>query len=145
MDDAIKQKALDAVSKKHKLILDPNDPVFAVITIMETMMEETYKKTDAHAKIQLAFMQESNQKLYADAKQLAQTIIGAKVTEVVTNIDTLKKSAIQAIESAAHQNKIILEEKKQNQLQSNQTNLLIFGVGIASLLIGVTLGILYKG
>lgn len=126
MTDDIKAKAIDEVAKKHKLILDENDPVFAVVTIMETVIQESVDRFDLLLKMQAAAIEEHNVKLLAESKQLAQTIIAAKVTEVVNHMEKMKADALTEIEETT----------------SSQQNIYLFGVGIIALLIGMILGIL---
>lgn len=142
MTDEIKAKAIDEVAKKHKLILDENDPVFAVVTIMETVMQESVDRFDLLLKMQAASIEEHNVKLLAESKQLAQTIIAAKVTEVVNNMEKMKADALTEIEETTSRNRNLLQQREKSTNTSSQQNIYLFGVGIIALLIGMILGIL---
>lgn len=142
MTQELKLKALDEVAKKHKLILDENDPVFAVVTIMETVMQESVDRFDVLLKMQAAAIEEHNVKLLAESKQLAQTIIAAKVTEVVNHMEKMKADALMEIEQTASKNRNLPQQREKSTNTSTQHNIYLFGVGIIALLIGMILGIL---
>lgn len=142
MTQELKLKALDEVAKKHKLILDENDPVFAVVTIMETVMQESVDRFDVLLKMQAAAIEEHNVKLFAESKQLAQTIIAAKVTEVVNHMEKMKTDALMEIEQTSSKNKDLLQQREKATNTSTQHNIYLFGVGTIALLIGMILGIL---
>lgn len=143
MTDEIKAKAIDEVAKKHKLILDENDPVFAVVTIMETTMQESVDRFDLLLKMQAAAIEEHNVKLLAESKQLAQTIIAAKVTEVVNHMEKMKTDALMEIEQTASKKRDLPQEREKSTNTSAQQNIYLLGVGIIALLIGMILGILF--
>lgn len=142
MTHELKAKAIDEVTKKHKLILDENDPVFAVVTIMETVMQESVDRFDLLLKMQAAAIEEHNVKLLAESKQLAQTIIAAKVTEVINHMEKMKADALTEIEETTSKNRDLLQQREKSTNTSSQQNIYLFGVGIIALLIGMILGIL---
>lgn len=142
MDEELKERAINAVGKQHKIRLDPDDPVFAAVTIMDIAMQEHMKQLGLTLKLHFSTIEESNQKILADAKEFTQTVISAKIKAVIENLDGFKSGAIQEMIDTAEQNKIILETNKAHQVESNQRNLLIFGVVAIAFIFGVTIGIL---
>lgn len=142
MDDELKDKAIAAVNKQHKITLDASDPVFAAVTIMDIVMQEHIRQLGQTLKLHFSTIEESNQKILADSKEFAQTIISAKIKAVAENLDGIKNAAEKEIIETAETNKIILEKNRINQVASNQKNLLIFGAILASFLFGATFGIL---
>lgn len=142
MEEELKDKAIAAVNKQHKITLDANDPVFAAVTIMDIVMQEHIGQLGQTLKLHFSTIEESNHKILADSKEFAQTIISAKIKAVAEQLDGLKNAANKEIIETAEANKLILEKNKAHQIVSNQKNLLIFGAVAASFLFGATFGIL---
>lgn len=148
MDDATKEKIIQQIVKQHKLLIDKDDPVFAVATMVEELLTENIARFELLLKMQSSAIEESTHKVLYDARKIADTVIMEKTTDIVRNLDELNsdlsKTAIHEIEKTAAENKLNQIKNNTAQIKSNQHNFIIAGVSFATLLIGVTIGLLLK-
>lgn len=112
------------IADKHKLILDENDPIFAVITANELLFDDFISKIDRYFIKQKADLETYKTNILAELREYAQT-----------TKDSLKDITIQEIPT---EHKEIIVDK--NQL-SNSKIFLIVAVQIIFLLVGLIIGI----
>ncbi|ARR03171.1 conjugal transfer protein TraM (plasmid) [Campylobacter vicugnae] len=119
-----KDEMIKIIADKHKLILDENDPIFAVITANELLFDDFISKIDRYFIKQKADLETYKTNILAELREYAQT-----------TKDSLKDIAIQEITT---EHKEIIVDK--NQL-SNSKIFLIVAVQIIFLLVGLIIGI----
>ncbi|MDY0215055.1 MAG: hypothetical protein RBS24_06070 [Bacilli bacterium] len=88
------------IAKEHSIILDRNDPVFAVITANECMFEDFITRIDKAIAVHSSEIEGMTAKYIADAKQLAEIKIGAAVAETFKVLEERHKKALIEIETA---------------------------------------------
>jgi hypothetical protein len=99
MEDKINE-IIAEIAKRHKIILDRDDPVLAVITANEIMLEEYLTKIDRKEQKHLTDIEGMTAKYIADAKELAEIKIGAAVEHTIVILDEKHKNALKEIEAA---------------------------------------------
>ncbi|AIR81603.1 TPA: conjugal transfer protein TraM [Campylobacter fetus subsp. venerealis] len=119
-----KDEMIKIIADKHKLILDENDPIFAVITANELLFDDFISKIDRYFIKQKADLETYKTNILAELREYAQT-----------TKDSLKDITIQEITT---EHKEIIVDK--NQL-SNSKIFLIVAVQIIFLLVGLIIGI----
>lgn len=119
-----KDEMIKIIADKHKLILDENDPIFAVITANELLFDDFISKIDRYFIKQKADLETYKTNILAELREYAQT-----------TKDSLKDITIQEIPT---EHKGIIVDK--NQL-SNSKIFLIVAVQIIFLLVGLIIGI----
>ncbi|MGX7835250.1 conjugal transfer protein TraM (plasmid) [Campylobacter fetus] len=119
-----KDEMIKIIADKHKLILDENDPIFAVITANELLFDDFISKIDRYFIKQKADLETYKTNILAELRECAQT-----------TKDSLKDITIQEITT---EHKEIIVDK--NQL-SNSKIFLIVAVQIIFLLVGLIIGI----
>ncbi|CUU92045.1 MULTISPECIES: hypothetical protein [Campylobacter] len=119
-----KDEMIKIIADKHKLILDENDPIFAVITANELLFDDFISKIDRYFIKQKADLETYKTNILAELREYAQT-----------TKDSLKDITIQEIPT---EHKEIIVDK--NQL-SNSKIFLIVAVQIIFLLVGLIIGI----
>ncbi len=119
-----KDEMIKIIADKHKLILDENDPIFAVITANELLFDDFISKIDRYFIKQKADLETYKTNILAELREYAQT-----------TKDSLKDITIQEITT---EHKEIIVDK--NQL-SNSKIFLIIAVQIIFLLVGLIIGI----
>ena len=119
-----KDEMIKIIADKHKLILDENDPIFAVITANELLFDDFISKIDRYFIKQKADLETYKTNILAELREYAQT-----------TKDSLKDITIQEITT---KHKEIIVDK--NQL-SNSKIFLIVAVQIIFLLVGLIIGI----
>ncbi|ARR04771.1 MULTISPECIES: conjugal transfer protein TraM [Campylobacter] len=119
-----KDEMIKIIADKHKLILDENDPIFAVITANELLFDDFISKIDRYFIKQKADLETYKTNILAELREYAQT-----------TKDSLKNITIQEITT---EHKEIIVDK--NQL-SNSKIFLIVAVQIIFLLVGLIIGI----
>ncbi|OCS15059.1 conjugal transfer protein TraM [Campylobacter fetus subsp. fetus] len=119
-----KDEMIKIIADKHKLILDENDPIFAVITANELLFDDFISKIDRYFIKQKADLETYKTNILAELREYAQT-----------TKDGLKDITIQEIPT---EHKEIIVDK--NQL-SNSKIFLIVAVQIIFLLVGLIIGI----
>ncbi|WP_162165554.1 conjugal transfer protein TraM [Campylobacter fetus] len=119
-----KDEMLKIIADKHKIILDENDPIFAVITANELLFDDFISKLDKYFIKQKADLELYKTSILAELKEYTQ------ITK-----DSLKDLAIKEIPT---EHKQVTIDK--NQLSNNKI-FLIVAVQIIFLLIGLIIGI----
>ncbi|OCR84675.1 conjugal transfer protein TraM, partial [Campylobacter fetus subsp. testudinum] len=119
-----KQEMLDEIAKKHKIILDENDPIFAIVTANEMLFNDFLSKLDKY------FIKQK-----ADLESYKTSIL--KELKDYTDQTKTSLSNIEYAIPAKDENQTIFHEKK----ASRNTFLLIAATEIIFLLVGLIIGI----
>jgi hypothetical protein len=125
------------IAKEHSIILDRNDPIFAVMTANEVIIEDFLLMVEKAYEHHMREIEGMTAKYIADTKQLAQGRIGAAVKETFSVLEEYHKKALLEIETATKTatNGLLVSNA---QVQMNYW--LIVGGSIASILIGIFIG-----
>jgi len=115
MNLEIKEKIDNRVRKEHGIALDDKDPIYAVITANEIILEEQLKQLHAIFENQLIDMEQITKNYLTNAKEL------------------LEKRLTLALKNAKKE----LEEPKPQIIEKEKTT---FAIPIISLVIGFILG-----
>lgn len=139
------EKYINLVAKKHKIIVDKDDPIFAVVTIVQELIMEDHKKIELLLKEQALLIEGSTNKILVDAKDIANNVIETKATKIISALDQLHQkltdAAVKNIEDAAAKNKIIVAKNNATQIKSNQIYFIIAGFSFVFALLGMCVGI----
>ncbi len=88
-----KKEIIDHIRQTHKIAIDEDDPIFAVITANEIVFEEHMKNQDIMFTEHLANI-ETNTELYlSKAKDLAEVKISKAVENAHTQLEQFKREA----------------------------------------------------
>jgi hypothetical protein len=120
-----KEKVLEAIRKKHGIAIDKNDPLFAMITANEIILERQLKQQSNIFVEQLIDMENITKKYLTQSKELLEV----KLTLAV-------KEAKKQLQENNQQNK---EETKENRANSVIRPILFILTGI---IIGYTVALL---
>ncbi|MBC3781154.1 conjugal transfer protein TraM [Campylobacter fetus] len=119
-----KDEMLKIIADKHKLILDENDPIFAVVTANELLFDDFISKLDIYFIKQKADLESYKTTILAELKEYT------KITkENLKNIN---------IEEASLEYNQTIQDK--NQLSNNKL-FYIVAVQIIFLLVGLIIGV----
>ncbi|EPR3147579.1 TPA: conjugal transfer protein TraM [Campylobacter jejuni] len=126
-----KKELIDEIAKKHHIILDENDPIFAVVSANEIIFESFIKQIDTLFLKQKSDLETFKVNIINDIKDYnnnSQENLKAIINEINTNINI--KSEIKQ------------DNNSNNSKKINLNYLLIFFAGqIIFLLIGLIIGI----
>lgn len=120
-----KEKILEAIRKKHGIAIDINDPLFAIVTANEIMLERQLKQQNKHVTEQLVEMEMVTKKYLTQSKELLEK----KLTLAL-------KEAKEKLQENNQQNK---EDTKDNKSNSIMHPILFIVTGI---IIGYTTALL---
>lgn len=137
MDQNKVDEIIAKVAKEHALVLDRNDPVFAIITANEVIFGDFITRVEKSFGGHMAEIEGMTAKYIADAKQLAEIKIGAAVNEAYKVLDERHKNALIEIEAAT---KAATAGITAANAQTKINYILIAAGSIASVLIGVFIG-----
>ncbi|HDX6309612.1 conjugal transfer protein TraM [Campylobacter fetus subsp. fetus] len=119
-----KDEMLKIIADKHKLILDENDPIFAVVTANELLFDDFISKLDIYFIKQKADLESYKTTILAELKEYTQI-----TKENLKNIN---------IEEASLEYNQTIQDK--NQLSNNKL-FYIVAVQIIFLLVGLIIGV----
>ncbi|WP_419250087.1 conjugal transfer protein TraM [Campylobacter fetus] len=119
-----KDEMLKIIADKHKLILDENDPIFAVVTANELLFDDFISKLDIYFIKQKADLESYKTTILAELKEYTQI-----TKENLNNIN---------IEEASLEYNQTIQDK--NQLSNNKL-FYIVAVQIIFLLVGLIIGV----
>jgi hypothetical protein len=70
MDQQLKDKIVEVVRKEHRIALDDKDPIFAIITANDIILEEQLKQLNNIFELQLIEMEQVTKNYLENAKEL---------------------------------------------------------------------------
>jgi len=88
-----KKEIIDHIRQIHKIAIDEDDPVFAIITANEIIFEEQMKKQDIMFTKHLANIETITELYLSKAKELAEEKISNAVGDAYTQLEQFKSKA----------------------------------------------------
>lgn len=138
------QKLIAEVAARHHVTVDPDDPIFAVSTINQLMLEEVGERLVARFRVLLTASEASMRAVEAEAGKS----LGERVRSAATEtIEQFRNTAAEVnAEKAKHTNRAETRAceliEKVNQAHSKPARLLFGTIGLLAALILVACGIL---
>ncbi len=93
-----KQEILEKIRQEHKIAIDEDDPMFAIITANEVVFEDYMSKQNIMFAEHLANMETSTENYLTRAKELAEVKISNAVEEAYQKIEEFRDEAKAEIE-----------------------------------------------
>lgn len=140
MTEELKEEIIKEVATRHKILLDKNDPVFAILTANELVIGSFLKAVELKEQKHFSNIEGMTSKFIADAKELAEIKIGSAVNETYKILEKKQSIAIEQIEAAAR----AASESFSEAVQTIKVNyFIVSGSIVASMLFGFMLGKLF--
>ena len=111
-----KEKILETIRKEHGIAIDKNDPLFALITANEIMLERQIKEQAQQFKEQLIDMEMVTTRYLTQSKELLEKKLTKILKEAKTQLDENNK-----------QTRVEIKEKNRNHL-THPTLFVITGI-----------------
>jgi len=86
-----KEKILETIRKRHGIAIDMNDPLFAIITANEIMIEKQLKEQSKHFTEQLIEMEHITNKYLTQSKELLEVKLSLAVKKAKEQLKINKK------------------------------------------------------
>ncbi len=106
-----KQELLNKIRELHKISVDDDDPLFALITANEYAFLDHMSKVDILFKDQLSNIEEATKRYQDEIKELAEVKISKAVNDAFNRLDAYKKEIDEALEYARSQSEITADQK----------------------------------
>jgi len=88
-----KQEILEKIRQDHKIAIDEDDPMFAIVTANEVVFEEYMTKQNIMFAEHLANMETSTENYLTRAKELAEVKISKAVEDAYQKLEEFKEEA----------------------------------------------------
>lgn len=88
-----KQEILEKIRQDHKIAIDEDDPMFAIVTANEVVFEEYMTKQNIMFAEHLANMETSTENYLTRAKELAEVKISNAVEDAYQKLEEFKEEA----------------------------------------------------
>ena len=86
-----KEQILETIRKRHGIAIDMNDPLFAIVTANEIMIEKQLKEQSKHFTEQLIEMEHITNKYLTQSKELLEVKLSLAVKEAKEQLKINKK------------------------------------------------------
>lgn len=137
MNKDLKQKIIDTVAKEHHLIIDGNDPIFALITANEIALENYTKRIDQSNSINLVELENQYTKIVLEIKELAEKKIGLAIEKTNMDLQETRNKILKDIELSIKENSNTVAAP----VVKNNTVLYCILTFAVALIIGLNIGI----
>lgn len=138
VENELKKEIIDTVAKKHHIIIDENDPIFAIITANEISFTKYIKEIENSNSIYLVELETKYQKIVDEVKELAEKRISVAVENVKNDLEATRRKILEKINSALTIN------YKEAPKEKNKFNFMYIIGFILFFLIGLNIGVFIK-
>ena len=141
MDKEQIKRIKEKLAKDHHIIIDESDPIFAILTANEIVLNDYVKKIDQVNAINLLNMESQYSKIIDEMQNLAEKRIGLAIDKTNNDLKITKNQILKDIAAAIKEKESITPKEK----KVSSMSFLYIGISIViSLLIGLNIGIYLK-
>lgn len=108
-----KEAIIQEVARKHQVLLGPNDPILVTVTIQEEVFNAYLAEVEKSLDRTAASMEDISMQYIEQSKRLAQSVVGAAVNDVSSQIRAEATKAAELF--SAEVDKRLEQEQKQQK------------------------------
>jgi len=140
MTKNLKKEIIETVAKDHHVIIDENDPIFALITANEIALKDYIKRIDQANSINLIELENQYIKITSEIKELAEKRIGIAIENTKKDLEETRVKILKDIKSTISQS-TFSNSPEEKIKEKNYTKIYYFITAAVALTIGLNIGI----